>query len=366
MEAEVVYIKNNNYNYLKMLDFVEELIGCNGIYKKILKPGMNVLLKPNMLLPVNEKACVTTHHLLVSAVAEVVRKRGCQVFIGDSPGGNFFKSIDLLWKETGMYDSIRNICEQVIFERAPIYVSIENGIVCKEVLLSKYCLQADVIINLPKLKTHTFTLLSGGIKNLLGLVPGRMKGLYHKKYPDIFQFSDFLLDLAEFINPQLTILDGIWGIEGYGPGVSGTPVNLGILIASTNVLAVDIAMTQFVGFQPEDVPYIKKGIERGIFGIDDIKKVKWNKEIPSYFRRIKIEEKVERYFNIHNVNRGSNIKYPILDETKCILCNQCVINCPQQAIEIKEKKLEFRNICIGCMCCLEMCLQGAISVEVKM
>ena len=92
MEAEVVYIKNNNYNYLKMLDFVEEHIGCNGIYKKILKPGMNVLLKPNMLLPVNEKACVTTHHLLVSAVAEVVRKRGCQVFIGDSPGGNFFKS----------------------------------------------------------------------------------------------------------------------------------------------------------------------------------------------------------------------------------------------------------------------------------
>lgn len=363
MSAEVFYKKCKNYDYEKIYEFVEGLIGEKGVYSEILKSGMKVLLKPNMLAPFHEDMCVTTNPLLVSAVADVVRKRGCEVWIGDSPGGDFSKGIDVLWNKTGMYQSIQNISEQVIFERKPIYLSLEDGKVCKKILLSEYCLDADVIINLPKLKTHTFTLLSGGIKNLFGLVPGRIKGLYHKEYPNISEFSDFLIDLAEFIKPELTIIDGIWGMEGHGPGASGTPVNLGILLASTNVLAVDIAMTQYVGIPSEAVPYIKKGIERKAFGISDVTNVIWNGEKVYYDKEIRIDGGIESYISSDKKNTGYRVRHPFLDKTKCTGCKRCIENCPQKTIQFMNGFPEFGNACIDCMCCMEMCLQGAILPE---
>jgi len=144
-----------------------------------------------------------------------------------------------------------------------VEVSHPDGVIAKRLTIIKPVLDADVVINLPKLKTHIYTTFTGAVKNLFGVIPGYDKPAYHARLHDLAHFSEMLLDVFDFVKPDLSVIDGIIGLEGDGPGRHGKPRRMGILIASRDSIALDVVACRVVGIAPESVPVLTAAHKRG-------------------------------------------------------------------------------------------------------
>ncbi|MDD4953939.1 MAG: DUF362 domain-containing protein, partial [Candidatus Omnitrophica bacterium] len=220
-----------------------------------------------------------------------------------------------------------------------------------------------------KLKTHHFTILSGAIKNLFGLVPGTYKTELHKNNFTVESFSRMLVDVYELTKPTLTIVDGILAMEGNGPGTSGKPRQANLLLAGDDAVAIDSILARVIGVEPLDILTTKEAARRGLGSVDinsitvlgaDLEKVikepfllpsasLLRKKIPKLV--IKIVKKFIRY-------------YPYARKNKCIRCGACVKACPEKIITMKKKSLYFYYPkCIACFCCQEVCPAAAIDIR---
>ena len=215
---------------------------------RFVSPGMQVLLKPNLLTAAAPDQAVTTHPTLVEAVTKSVQEAGGTVLIGDSPAGPL-KNAPRAWHKSGLREiAARTGSTMVPFEEVSWH-SV-NG---TDYFIARPVLEADLVINLPKLKTHALTLYTGAIKNLFGAIPGTRKRELHFQAPGVQDFSSILVDVLELVQPGLTIMDGLLGQEGNGPGSGGTPHWYGCLAASTDPVALDTVMTEAMGYRPGEV-----------------------------------------------------------------------------------------------------------------
>jgi uncharacterized protein (DUF362 family) len=121
--------------------------------------------------------------------------------------------------------------------------------------------QVDLIISLPKFKNHELVYFTGAIKNTLGLVPGFTKAKQHALHQNRNRFGEFLVDLNEAVTPDYFLMDGIMGMEGPGPG-GGFPIAIGLLLGSTNPLAIDITASRIAGYDPIVVPTSRTALFR--------------------------------------------------------------------------------------------------------
>ena len=224
------------------------------IYRKSDGPdvkGKRVLLKPNILSDNDPERCVSTHPVVVEAMIRFMQSKGATVFVGDSPAVHRkgFRA-----EKSG----ISEVCETtgatwVDFMADPV----ERKINKRRIRIAGIVDQVDLIISLPKLKNHELMYFTGAIKNTLGLVPGFSKAKQHGLYRDRNGFGEFLVDLSEAITPDYFLMDGIIGMEGPGPGTKGIPVATGVLLGSTNPLALDIIASRIVGYNPLVIPTTK-------------------------------------------------------------------------------------------------------------
>ncbi len=129
--------------------------------------------------------------------------------------------------------------------------------------LSQEAMEADAVINLPKVKSHTQLTLTLGVKNLFGCVPGKMKAWWHMEAGNPNRFGEMLVETARAIAPDLTILDGIIGHEGNGPS-GGEPRFLGLLGASRDVFALDQAGVEILQVDPLAVPTVAAAQRLGL------------------------------------------------------------------------------------------------------
>ena len=137
--------------------------------------------------------------------------------------------------------------------------------------LADAVLDCDGLINLPKMKTHQLTRITGAVKNLFGCIPGKRKALYHVQFPDVDVFSRLLVQLNLTVRPRLHVMDGIIAMEGNGP-VGGTPVDMRVAMASLDPLAMDTLATKIMGFDPGQIMYLAAMAEAGM-GQGDIGKM---------------------------------------------------------------------------------------------
>jgi uncharacterized protein (DUF362 family) len=225
----------------------------------IVKAGDRVLLKPNLLTGARpDKECVTRPEL-VRCVAELVIAAGGKPFFGDSPA---FGSALGVAKANGYLPMMAELDLPVIEFHGKRYETVSENF--NNLLLSKEAMEADVVINLPKVKSHMQLTMTLGVKNLFGCVPGKMKAWWHMEAgKDAARFGDMLVATARAINPDLTIIDGIIGHEGNGPS-GGEPCELGVLGASTNVFALDVAMLELLNVEAEIVPTAAAAIRAGL------------------------------------------------------------------------------------------------------
>ncbi|HOJ61883.1 MAG TPA: DUF362 domain-containing protein [bacterium] len=242
---------------------VEQAVNLLGGMRAFVKPGGLVLIKPNLLFARPPEAAVTTHPAVVEAVARLALDCGGRVVIGDSPP---LASAKRVAEMAGIADVARRWNLTVVdlnrpapgHRRPPARTASAAS-----PSLDRTVLEADVVINVPKLKAHQQMFLTCGVKNLFGCVKGRRKAYWHFKLrhgPDLF--AEMLLALYERIASELTIVDAVIGMEGMGPG-SGTPKPIGLILAGGDALAVDRAVTDILPLNWRDHYVIRAARQRG-------------------------------------------------------------------------------------------------------
>lgn len=247
--STVSLIRASSYELQELRQSLLKLLEPLGGIEAIVKPGDRVLLKPNFLTasrPQNE--CVTRKEL-VYCVAELVQAAGGKPFLGDSPA---FGSAKGVAKANGYLELIAALNLPIVEFHGQRYETVSEEF--NHLRLCKEAMDADVVINLPKVKSHVQLTMTMGVKNLFGCVPGKMKAWWHMEAgKDSARFGEMLVETARAINPNLTIIDGIIAHEGNGPS-NGEPRHLGILGAATNVFAIDSSMLAILQVDPATVP----------------------------------------------------------------------------------------------------------------
>jgi len=328
------------------------------------KPGQKVLIKPNLLSGKDPGKAVTTHPEIVRQTILLAQQQGAQVFVGDSPGIGKAESVA---RKCGVMAVIEETGATFLpFEKSQPIKSDEKTFRHLEVACD--ALEADVIINLPKLKTHQMMGFTGAVKNMFGLIVGMRKARLHLQAgTDKAFFALMLLELAELFPPQLSIMDAVVAMEGDGPG-SGDPVEVGALLASPNALALDTVATKLVGL-PENASWTNRVArdsgregshleEINLYGpsLMDLKPMSFRAATTADIN-FGLPRPIKRML------RNTLTAWPQIEPT-CLNCGHCAKHCPPEAMIVGENRVEidYHN-CIRCFCCQELCPYNAITTH---
>jgi len=374
MSYQVSIEKCGSYDNQEVRKAVEACLAPLGGLESVVSGGDRVLVKLNLLSAKSPEAAVTTHPAIVKATVELVQELGAIPVLGDSPGGgSTAASYKALLEKTGIQAVIdKTGCEIVRFDEAKREVAPAKAKTFKKLTLAKAVTEADVIIGLPKLKTHTLTYYTGAVKLLYGYIPGLFKTEYHLHTAnDINLFADLLLDIHETYPPALTLMDAIVGMEGAGPS-NGKPRKIGLVLSSKSCTALDYVAVTIAGFDPMSVPTVRLAQERrvGPARLEDVR---------IYGERVQplVVEDFEKTltallsrappFLINTLKRFIAAK-PVIDVSNCKHCGECFRACPPNAIAFKKARVPDidYSTCIRCYCCQELCPEGAITVSVPL
>ncbi len=363
--TKVSVIPCEDYDGRRLDDKIGLALDLIGGLDKFVKPGMRVLLKPNLLSAKAPERAITTHPEIVAAVARAVRKLGAEVIIGDSPGGAK-RGVKRVWEITGMLAMAeREKLELVNFEATGV---VKFEIQDRKYYLAKPAVEADLIISLPKLKTHVLTLMTGGVKNMFGLIPGFRKGEYHKKAPRPSEFAQIVVDILSLCPPALTIMDAILTMEGDGPS-SGVPRWTKLILASSDPVAIDVVASEIIGLKPDQVPTTKIASEAGlgigwIEALEIVGETLESARIPDF--KLTSNRKMEFIPSVLSHVLGHYVWVrPAIEKKTCTKCNICASSCPTGALQDEKESVptfDYKD-CINCWCCHELCPSGAVYVN---
>ncbi len=347
------------------------LIDLGGI-ERFVKKGDRVALKPNLLVFSSPSKAIVTHPLFTFEIFKRVIEVGGEPFVIDSPGSGipFTKnSLKSVYRLTGYWDTFKDYTDYLNTDTSKQTVEIEDGLILKRVDILKPLLDADVIINLPKMKTHTLTFLSGAVKNMYGAVPGMEKTIYHSRFRDVHDFSKALLDVWNVTNPELTLMDGIVSLEGDGPAMRGIPRRTEIVFGSKDPLSIDFAICKLIGLSYNDIPYLKVAIENNLSDgnyslVGEAAKINDFILPRTYHGKISIDPISLYNYIVFPIFTRFLIEKPKVIKNKCIRCGVCVRSCPEKAIIVDKvsAKIDYSK-CIKCYCCHEQCPEGAIDLK---
>lgn len=366
MTAEVSLAKCTNYNDKEVEAALRKAISAVTDLSYITE-GTRVVIKPNLVSFLSPDRAATTHPVVLNALIRILNEKGAKITVGDSPGGLFNSVyVNRVYKATGM-----NNIEGAVLNRnfsQSVHHS-DSALRAREFAYTSYLDDADVIINLCKLKTHGMMGMSNAVKNMFGIIPGTVKPEFHFKFPNHNDFADMLIDLNENFRPALCICDAVTGMEGNGP-TSGTPRDIGLIAASENPYKLDLVCAKIIGLEKDNVPTLKRAFERGL-APSDAGQVVTEGDINDFI--IGDFELIPRKSITFNDAGGSIMagiirkcmcSRPALLKHKCIGCGECFRICPAKAIEMKNNlPVIDRSKCIYCFCCQEFCPEGAMHVK---
>lgn len=349
---------------------VEEAFDMLGVWDEI-KPGMTVVIKPNLVMSSKPGSAIATHPALVAAVGKCVQKAGADVVIAESPGGPYTPAaMKAVFRGCGYTDMAKDCGFTLYTDCKSREVSLPGAVRCRQLSVVEPFLTRDYLIDMAKLKTHSMVGFSGAVKNLFGTVPGLQKPELHCRFPEKQPFSEMLVDLCDFLKPDLCFLDGILAMEGNGP-TGGRPRSLGVLGASKSPYALDVCGAALIGLEPESVLMLKEADRRGLGPVspEECQLVKESVEALAQLDFLKAEASSTDFIDrlpkfLRPAAKKIATPTPKIRKADCVGCGKCAESCPQHTIVIRDGKavIDYKK-CIRCFCCHEMCPKHVIDIR---
>ena len=322
-----------------------------------------VLIKPNLMAQNKPEQHTITHFAVIDAICRILDEHNCKILIGDS-SAFYQRGITIKAFETS---GLRKVAEKygakmIPFEKEPLN-KINSGLtgILKELYIPRILLDADMVINACKLKSHGSMRLSGALKNMFGCLPGGYKQKMHLWTRNEMELADIMLDIHDIIKPALSIMDAIYGLDG-GPTALGQPVQISRILASENAAALDVVACKMVGYEPDEVELLVCALKRHM--ISDFDDIELQGDIePCRFKHLKKGPFTE--------DKGKNSIFvtdtyvtPEIDRLDCSRCGHCIEICPVQAISSVNGKVTVDPCrCINCCRCFYECPLNAIKVK---
>ena len=335
------------------------------------KPGQKVLLKVNLVAPSGPSLAVTTHPEVLRAAIRLVKEAGGIPFAGDGPGVGDTATAA---RVSGLTEVLEAEGAQLLeFTETAVYENLENTI-AKKLALTAHLKDMDVLVTLPKLKTHCQMAFTGALKNQFGLIPGAAKGQFHFRFQNRARLADLMIDINRTAHTALAIMDGIVGMEGPGPS-GGTPREIGVIISGPDLAAVDSVACDIIGLSPDDVP-VSEAARRAGYGVTSLADIdvvgasleelricdyKLVKAPANIMRIVPLPKFMLRWLRAQMAPR------PHIRQELCIKCRRCERGCPVKPAAISPMSPPGKQLndstCIRCYCCHEFCPVKAIDLK---
>lgn len=358
----------------KIMELLDMMRGIG----QFVSPGEKIALKVNLLRAARPEEAITTHPSVTAGVARMVREAGARPLIIDSPGAGYRhtrKTLDKLYRRCGMYEAANEAGCETNLDTAYERVFFPAGKLIQSFEIISPILASDGVFNLCKMKTHLYTIMTGAVKNMFGVIPGLTKPGYHAKLHDVRHFAAMLLDLAAYVSPRISLMDAVIAMEGDGPA-GGNPRHVGLLLAARSPLALDVVATALMGFRREHNPVLVEAEKRDLHPhrIEEVEIVGTELEeviVPDFAPPSSLDSE-SGFVGIPLWQRILSPLFkdilsvqPQIIRDKCIACGICCDACPMKVITIENG--EYAHIkeqgCIRCYCCHEMCPEHAVELR---
>ncbi|MBQ8747319.1 MAG: DUF362 domain-containing protein [Clostridia bacterium] len=374
--APVAVLRQTEYNRAEILARLNEQADAIGL-RADAYAGKRVVIKPNLVAPTKPDGAATTHPVFLSAVVDFLRAHGAtDLLLAESPGGIYSEStLKLNYKTCGIADAAAACDLPLNFDTTANTVNAPNGQACRAFSVITPIRDADVIVDLCRLKSHSLTKMSAAVKNLFGVIPGIRKFEMHSAYPALPVFSEMIVDLCQMLNEtheMLAICDAIVGMEGNGP-TGGDPKTIGAVLMSKSPFCLDLAAEAILGFEGT-ISITEAAKARGLCpeSLDklDIRGVSPKEITVADFREPDATRKT--FLGSLSTMFGGRLAdffapRPFITN-RCVGCGVCAESCPRKVIGMIEKSGKKRasirhSDCIRCFCCQELCPFHAIDIK---
>ncbi len=360
-----------DYQSANVQTAVDEVLSQLGGLSNFVKPNQKVFVKVNLVRDMSPDKHGTTHPEVVIALVNQLSKITPNVVVGDSCGGLYTK---------GVMNAVYSKCKMTTVAERTVatlnddfdYQTVDlNGKVIQKCEIINAFLSADVVINVTKLKTHSFAGYTGAVKNLYGLIPGLIKVELHSRFPDLGDFCNLLCDIEQFASSKIVlhVIDGVIAMEGAGP-TNGNPKFVGQILASANPYQLDVVAVSLFG-KPFQMPLLQVAKDRNLVS-DDLSQIDFDFST--------LQDKFVKGFDVPEVNSANTFlnmpnwvkklaktyltKKVKIDKKQCRGCGKCVTHCPAQALQVVDKKAKInQSKCIRCYCCQELCPFDAVRLK---
>lgn len=358
-----------DYEYSSVKKVIYDCLDNSAMSKKLFR-GAKVLIKANLLMKKRPEDAVTTNPMVIQTIAEYLIERGCTAIIGDSPAGPFtVHALREIYRACGMELAAQNSGGQLNYDVGYSEVTSEGALRLKRFDLINIVSECDFVISAAKLKTHGMMTYTGAVKNLFGVIPGLTKANYHFKLMDKDNFGHHLIDIAEYVKPDYSIIDAIDCMEGNGPS-SGIKRHVGLILGGDNPYETDVVAADIASIDERLIPTLYLARERNLldqeieFVGDDYKQM----AIPPFLLPDSTEvtflpKTMPKWWKEFLI-RKLKAKPKFIHE-KCISCGHCIRNCPAKIITMNENNKPIMDLkkCISCFCCHEVCPDHAIEIK---
>jgi uncharacterized protein (DUF362 family)/NAD-dependent dihydropyrimidine dehydrogenase PreA subunit len=305
--------------------------------------GKSVLIKPNVLRASEAAEGIVTHPAVLGAVVDKVELMGpASIVVGDNPGVFSYGANEASFKQCGLLEASRGYYHNIGDDSQVVDF---NGDFMPTVSVSRIILEADIIISLPKFKTHGLTVMTGAIKNSYGFLPGAQKAQLHRSAGSPERFHEAVVEVFRLRVPDLFIVDAVVGMQGNGPA-SPDLRDIGLVLASDNAVALDSVIATMMGCEPGLLRFLQKAKEYdlGDYDLSKIDIIGELKQLPDF--------------------KLPPLLRPKADPDACTACGTCVDQCPVSALSMDEDLPRVdEDKCITCFCCQEICPEKAITLQ---
>jgi uncharacterized protein (DUF362 family)/Pyruvate/2-oxoacid:ferredoxin oxidoreductase delta subunit len=325
--------------------------------------GKKVLIKPNVLRSSETNEGIVTHPAVLRAVVEKAETmEPASIAVGDNPGLFSYGANEESFRKTGLLDAAKGYYRNIGDHSQQLDF---NPDFMPQVSVSQAILDADIVISLPKFKTHGLTIITGAIKNSYGFLPGAQKARLHKAAGSPERFHEVVVDVFRLRVPDLFIVDAVVGMEGNGPA-SPDLREIGLILASDNGVALDAVIATLMGCDPGRLRFLRKAKEMGLgdYDLNSIEVLGKLQPLKDFKLPPLSGEAIFANKAAQQMMQERTLLRPKADPEWCTGCGTCVDHCPASALCMGETVPEVDDeSCITCFCCQEVCPEKAITLQ---